>query len=255
MSVARHLQLLICTGSTLSRRSSQNTVTPARAHSPTEPQYLSKQRRSSRESTRRSLDTSPKAEKPVMERISSSSAIDSSSSSSEPEIPHQVSRSRTSLRRPRYSSAKSNLMTLSDADEDGDEALPFLPFSEAAVATHNQSPSQHASVHPVITPSSKAKATALQTVYSSSSSAHSQPKNQKRLPNRGLTLSPQQRRIAREAGSDGTPSMGSSFSDLDDASVTQSAMEEAMAGEMQAGGMASRMSTISQALRSTSKYL
>jgi len=55
-------------------------------------------------------------------------------------------------------------------------------------------------------------------------------------------------------GSDGTPSMGSSFSDLDDASVTQSALEEALASNMQAGGgMASRMSSISQALRS--KYL
>lgn len=76
-------------------------------------------------------------------------------------------------------------------------------------------------------------------------------------------------------GSDGTPSMGSSFSDLDgmspsfccyfvflrqglmmdiDASVTQSALEEALASNMQAGGgMASRMSSISQALRS--RYL
>ncbi|KAG9237993.1 hypothetical protein BJ875DRAFT_452344 [Amylocarpus encephaloides] len=55
-------------------------------------------------------------------------------------------------------------------------------------------------------------------------------------------------------GSDETPSMGSSFSDLDDASVTQSALEEAFASNMQAGGgMTSRMSTISQALRS--RYL
>jgi hypothetical protein len=72
--------------------------------------------------------------------------------------------------------------------------------------------------------------------------------------------------------------MGSSFSDLDgrslreilyhfssyegrngansdviDASVTQSALEEALASNMRAGGMASRMSSISQALRS--RYL
>ncbi|KAJ5668329.1 uncharacterized protein N7477_006899 [Penicillium maclennaniae] len=39
----------------------------------------------------------------------------------------------------------------------------------------------------------------------------------------------------------------------DDASVTQSALEEALASNMQHGGMASRMSTISQALRS--RYL
>ncbi|KAL1882095.1 hypothetical protein VTK73DRAFT_2504 [Phialemonium thermophilum] len=55
-------------------------------------------------------------------------------------------------------------------------------------------------------------------------------------------------------GSDGTPSMGSSFSDLDDASVTQSALEEALASKMQEGGtIGSRMSTISQAIRS--RYL
>ncbi|KAI0993573.1 hypothetical protein K3495_g14611 [Podosphaera aphanis] len=54
-------------------------------------------------------------------------------------------------------------------------------------------------------------------------------------------------------GSESTPSMSSSFSDLEDASVTQSALEEALASNMQAGGMASKMSTISQAIRS--KYL
>ncbi|GAB1195965.1 hypothetical protein APSETT444_005230 [Aspergillus pseudonomiae] len=50
--------------------------------------------------------------------------------------------------------------------------------------------------------------------------------------------------------SDGTPSMESSFSELDDASVTESALEEALLSNMQHGGMASRMSTISQAIRS-----
>ncbi|PYH47819.1 multidomain presynaptic cytomatrix related protein [Aspergillus saccharolyticus JOP 1030-1] len=70
----------------------------------------------------------------------------------------------------------------------------------------------------------------------------------------GAPFSP--RRSLASAGretSDGTPSMGSSFSDLDDASVTQSALEEAIMSNMQHGGMASRMSTISQALRS--RYL
>ncbi|KAG4033287.1 hypothetical protein MFRU_005g02990 [Monilinia fructicola] len=60
--------------------------------------------------------------------------------------------------------------------------------------------------------------------------------------------------LQSERSDGGTPSMGSSYSDLDvDASVTQSALEEALASNMQAGGMASRMSTISQALRS--RYL
>ncbi|KAH6885379.1 hypothetical protein B0T10DRAFT_492588 [Thelonectria olida] len=49
-------------------------------------------------------------------------------------------------------------------------------------------------------------------------------------------------------GSDGTPSMGSSFSDLEDASVTQSALEEALASQLNRGA-GSRFS-ISQAFRS-----
>ena len=86
----------------------------------------------------------------------------------------------------------------------------------------------------------------------------------------------------RKDGSEGTPSMGSSFSDLDgmfdssfpkrpgmelgievsnanerakitDASISQSAIEEAFMSHMQHGGTTSRMSSISQALRS--KYL
>ncbi|KAK4247786.1 hypothetical protein C7999DRAFT_40904 [Corynascus novoguineensis] len=64
-------------------------------------------------------------------------------------------------------------------------------------------------------------------------------------------------RGASREGSEGTPSMGSSFSDLDDASVTQSALEEALASRMQDGTIGSRMSviggTIGQAFRS--RYL
>ncbi|ATY59077.1 multidomain presynaptic cytomatrix related [Cordyceps militaris] len=54
-------------------------------------------------------------------------------------------------------------------------------------------------------------------------------------------------KLSSQEGSDGTPSMGSSFSDLDDASVTQSALEEALASHMHGAG--SRFS-ISQAFRS-----
>ncbi|KAL1968116.1 hypothetical protein VTN77DRAFT_2247 [Rasamsonia byssochlamydoides] len=65
----------------------------------------------------------------------------------------------------------------------------------------------------------------------------------------GARPSPRQPASGKES-SEETPSMGSSFSDLDDTSVTQSALEEALLSNMQHGGMASRMSTISQALRS-----
>lgn len=68
-------------------------------------------------------------------------------------------------------------------------------------------------------------------------------------------LSPHRADLARVSSprrgelSDGTPSMGSSFSDLDvDASVTQSALEEALASNLRNGG--SRLSNISNAFRS-----
>jgi Atg29 N-terminal domain len=77
------------------------------------------------------------------------------------------------------------------------------------------------------------------------------------------SLSPRYRLgTTQREGSDTSPSMGSSFSDLDDASVTQSALEEALLSNMargnsngssttgNGGGMASRVSGISQALRS-----
>ncbi|EME85363.1 uncharacterized protein MYCFIDRAFT_171292 [Pseudocercospora fijiensis CIRAD86] len=59
------------------------------------------------------------------------------------------------------------------------------------------------------------------------------------------SLSP---RSNRKDGSEGSPSMGSSFSDLDDASVTQSALEDALMSNMRAQGgstmsMAGRMKT------------
>ncbi|KAF2440567.1 hypothetical protein P171DRAFT_103244 [Karstenula rhodostoma CBS 690.94] len=53
---------------------------------------------------------------------------------------------------------------------------------------------------------------------------------------------------SRKEGSEGTPSMGSSFSDIDDTSISQSALEEALLSNIQHG----RMSTLSQ-LRS--RYL
>jgi hypothetical protein len=53
---------------------------------------------------------------------------------------------------------------------------------------------------------------------------------------------------SRAQGSEGSPSMGSSFSDLDD--ISQSALDEAVLSNMRQGGssMASRMSTLRDAL-------
>ena len=260
-------------GVPLSRNPSTTTVTQSRnvssgiARSPIEAQTSFAQRRQSKEA-RRSLEASPKQGRPSLEKAASPSAIasDSSSSSSESEAPHPMVRSRAFARRPRYSGPKVPSNPLSDADEEDEDSPPFLPFSTARPKTPPQivdpgatvriSPKRLPSLRSTAGASSKSKLdpkSVKQAIHSSSSSAQSQPPSRDRAVQSPLsTLSPKQRRAAKEA-SDGTPSMGSSFSDLDDASITQSALEEALANEMTHGGVASRMSTISQALRS--RYL
>ena len=257
---------------TLSRNTSTTTVTQSRnistttPRSPMEGQPSFANRRQSREA-RRSVEASPKQGRPSFEKASGPSAIASESSgSSESEALHPMVRSRAFARRPRYSTTKAPPNPLSDADEEEEDLSPFLPFSSTRPktpplagdpgATVKISPNRPSSHRQTAGPSNKNKLdpkSAKQPVHSSSSSAQSQPQSRRRPSQTPLSaLSPKQRRAAKE-GSDGTPSMGSSFSDLDDASVTQSALEEALANEMTHGGVASRMSTISQALKS--RYL
>ncbi|TVY30361.1 Autophagy-related protein [Lachnellula hyalina] len=202
---------------------------------------------------------------PQPEPPSSESSSEESSSDSEPPAQSRL------LRRPtRFSSNK--LGESEDGDEDDQPA--FMPF--VGESAHND-PSATLRGDPRNigrrAPTKKPMEVAQQSQTSDSSASSTAPvtRRPQPLPKEGSQrqrptgpLSP--RRTAELAGrspgmkskgresSDGTPSMGSSFSDLDDASVTQSALEEALASNMQAGGgMASRMSSISQALRS--KYL
>lgn len=259
----------------LSRNTSTTTVTQSRnvsattaSKSPTDPHTSLAQRRSSNQA-RRSAEASPKQGRLSSDKVSGPSAIASdSSSSSESAALHPTARSRAFARRPRYSTTKAPPNLLSDADEEEEDSPPFLPFSNTRPktpppagdpdATVQISPRRPLSNRQTVGPSPKDKLhpkSAKHAVHSSSSSAQSQSQSQtQRRPSqtRLSTLSPKQRRAAKE-GSDGTPSMGSSFSDLDDASITQSALEEALANEMTQGGGASRMSTISQALKS--RYL
>lgn len=189
----------------------------------------------------------------------SPSSSSNSSSSSEADAPAHMSKSRAYLRRSRYSSSRTIQRPTSDADEDQADSPPFLPFSDAKVSAPAlpSDPSSTAPLdprRPLLQPgSSKADTIASPATLCSSSSSiqsHVQSPNARPVQNPLSSLSPRQRRITRE-GSEGSPSMGSSFSDLDDTSVTQSALEEAYAHEINHG--ASRMSTISQALRS--RYL
>ncbi|KAL9039093.1 MAG: hypothetical protein Q9214_005016 [Letrouitia sp. 1 TL-2023] len=239
---------------------------PPTGHWP-EPESPSSAARSAgaREGSRKSSDTASKPRMVSLERDESISSkaedsLSSSSSESEPSAP--LSRSRAYMRRPtKFSNSKAPLGPLSDADEDEEDSPPFLPFSDPEAAKPPPAdPSETLRMAKQTLPKQSRTPGPL---HSSSSSAQSQPQrkvNSNKIPMspvRGSgepasALSPRQRRVVKE-GSDGSPSMGSSFSDLDDASITQSALEEALANEMNHGSMASRMSTISQALRS--RYL
>ena len=189
--------------------------------------------------------------------VQDSTAIESSASESD--TPYPVTRSRMFVRRRNKDPGKPGLEALSDAEE-AEHGSPFLPFSTHQPVTPPKQLDATMEKNPDLKPADQAiplsdktdkmKAKAMRTINSSSSSNQSQGNQRRQSSQTRLShFSPQHRRLAREAGSDDTPSMGSSFSDLDEASVTQSAMEEALAGEMQTG-VVSRMSSISQALRS-----
>ncbi|KAB5562828.1 hypothetical protein GE09DRAFT_1109882 [Coniochaeta sp. 2T2.1] len=199
-----------------------------------------------------------------------SSESDSSSSSSSP-VESRI------IKRPPRPGPK--MPSTSVFSEDDDEAEPaFLPYQSPAPAAKPAASANSSDLGATLKgapssrrPGSKAAATAflssregseVQGSHTSDSSTSSaQPKRALGKKAQGQTpLSP--RRTAELAGrspagkgSDGTPSMGSSFSDLDDASVTQSALEEALASNMQDGGatVGSRMSTFGNAFKS--RYL
>ncbi|KAH8180155.1 multidomain presynaptic cytomatrix related protein [Sarocladium implicatum] len=185
----------------------------------------------------------------------------SSSSSDDDSLPAQ---SRIIRRPPRFQQ-KDQPKRYDEEDDDDDESEPaFQPYR----ATADQSAAQDlASTLRGDSRTSSRRPTRKEPVHLSQTSdssvgsaAQGQRKGKQREQNPAGPLSPRRtaelsgkspgaksRGYSRE-GSDGTPSMGSSFSDLDDASVTQSALEEALASHMNRPG-ASRFS-ISQAFRS-----
>lgn len=184
------------------------------------------------------------------------------SESDSSEEPSAASRSQA-FRRPLIprKGAKPVLDTLgSDNDaEDDEDSGGYLPFATASkpdpTATLRSSP-KRSTAQPTST-SSKPKPTrenSTTTTESSASSAsmHRQPSTDTDNPtSRPGPLSPRHRaQLAsmspryRKDGSEGSPSMGSSFSDLDDASVTQSALEDAVMSNMRMQGTGSYGSSI-----------
>lgn len=178
-------------------------------------------------------------------------------------------------------------------EEDEDDSPAFLPFSHNSTETTKP----ESSIKQTATPSRPApnrrttserivpSESRFEPLTSSNSSAaeitNNLPRsrqNDNRQQGRGHLPNPlsprQQAALATAAGlsprlrkndkgghaSDTSPSMGSSFSDLDDASVTQSALEEALLSGMgnttmtmgpgPVGNVANRVSGISQALKS-----
>ncbi|PGH12643.1 hypothetical protein AJ79_04141 [Helicocarpus griseus UAMH5409] len=205
---------------------------------------------------------------PPLEQESSEPASSSSSSSSDSEEEEPTRRGPPFKRFGEFSIHKGP----DSLDEDEDDSPAFLPLDahrrssteqmgHDPSATLRQEPEQARAAENIV-PLNKISATESSASSASSGLAGGHAANERTRPVRHpTTFSPRRtaelarlspRRRGRE-GSEGTPSMGSSFSDLDDASLTQSALEEALLSTMQRGGVASRMSTISQALRS--RYL
>ncbi|KAI2466742.1 hypothetical protein F4781DRAFT_338147 [Annulohypoxylon bovei var. microspora] len=188
-----------------------------------------------------------------------SSESEASSSSSSP------AQSRIIRRPPRFQSTND---ATSSADEDAEPAfLPYNPQSSGGGSSgHDLSatlrgnlPRDYAKRYSKRPSSRSGRIHQSQTSDSSASSA-TRPSDQDRAggggplsPRRTMELagrSPSGKGKAYSRDSDGTPSMGSSYSDLDDTSVTQSALEEALASNMPDGTIASLRGTFSAAWRS-----
>ena len=168
-----------------------------------------------------------------------------------------------------------------DEDDDSGGYLPFAAVSKSTkadpAATLRNSPVKPSvlgqqtatSRGKLIEPppdSSASSASSAQHLPSHTYSTSNENGNGNTEPNnRAGALSPRHRAELeklspryKKSGSEGSPSMGSSFSDLDDASVTQSALDDAILSNMQhqsmgmtlGAGMGSRISGLRDALGS-----
>ncbi|KAJ5918324.1 hypothetical protein N7454_010699 [Penicillium verhagenii] len=210
---------------------------------------------------RREPPPAPFIRSPPLEEEDLSSSLPESDSEDESNLPAQ--------RFKRFGQYSMHRASLRDDEDDEDDAPAFLPLHREAEQGSRDRPAQELSAtlrldaeRAAITRRRLAERSGARMQVASESSTSSIGSGGPVVVQGGQVLqrsgepsrpSPRKSQTSGKDASDGTPSMGSSFSDLDDASVTQSALEEALMSNMQHGGMASRMSTISQALRS--RYL
>lgn len=166
-----------------------------------------------------------------------------------------------------------------DDDDEDDDSGGFLPFATGSkstktdpTATLRNSPSKQTMLpqHPSTNKGKTKEPPPSSSTSSASSAQHPLSSNgngtahNAGMPNRPRPpLSPRHRAELeklspryKKSGSEGSPSMGSSFSDLDDASVTQSALDDAILSNMQhqslgmtlGAGVGSRMGALRDAL-------
>ncbi|CUS13080.1 unnamed protein product [Tuber aestivum] len=135
---------------------------------------------------------------------------------------------------------------MSSDEDEGDDEPAFLPFAP----TEKPSGAGEANMTETVVLPRRRLAGAMsgkgKEVNRSVTSPALEAALKKKVP--AAMGSPRKFSVTDSAGPS-SPSMGSSFSDLSDTSVTQSAMEDAYLSTMQAGGMGSRMSSLSQAVR------
>ncbi|KAI9781196.1 MAG: hypothetical protein M1816_002456 [Peltula sp. TS41687] len=278
----------------MSRASSGQTVQggPAVSPSPRQTSGLARRPSYQRPSKIETIMQDPSDEShPVLGRsispVDRGESLDNESSS-QSESESQTAQSQAFQRPPPHLSSKSRAGPYrGQEDDDEDDSPAFLPVEELPAVTRTEkgksprvdaksqepssrrpTPNEHERqrIQPQVTRHSSASSTSSHPASLPPTETGLGPSHQRRprgplSPRRTAELATLAGRSPRrhgpsKPGSDGTPSMGSSFSDLDaDTSVTQSALEEALLSNMQggAGGVASRMSSISQALRS--RYL
>lgn len=261
---------------TISRTPSSATVTQSKIFTTSAANPLQR--------ARRGLSGSGKRPQPPASVVTGSSRDEYSedvleheggSSSDSDDEPPMLSRSRFPHRPPpRASTKQSAAVDSSDGDaevegddDDNDSNDGFLPFAAGTTAREDHpSATREVPLRQLATSSrpgtakNKPKEDATSTTDTAASSASSMSRHfssdgglePRQAPG---PLSPHHRAQlaslsprSRTQGSEGSPSMGSSFSDLDD--ISQSALDDAVLSNMRQGGstMASRMSTLRDAL-------
>ncbi|KAF1913589.1 hypothetical protein BDU57DRAFT_589235 [Ampelomyces quisqualis] len=261
----------------LSRNPSTNTITQSRANTQQPPVRTQSTRSVNRPNLASSKlvehRLSTTAPPPIPSKNSPESpgnpSSTSSSSSSSSDIDHPVHRSQLFKRPPRFKQQPPRgLLTFEEGDgthgidDSGSHGGPTLPFASAARQTTNTNRPEHQNLQPdrsTDAPPTREKSIDQQsrdTTETASSMTTSASESDAPVPNSSakIPVSPPSNHRAelgrlggarqkgprsRKEGSEGTPSMGSSFSDIDDAGISQSALEEALLSNMQHGRMSS----------------